>query len=59
MGPAVRFDGKERVWIPDFVRQRRGRPGLQDPAPVLVEVKPLVSIYPDDPDEEVREEQRA
>lgn len=58
-GLPYRFDGKQRVWIPDFLRQRRGRPGLQDPAPVLVEVKPLVSIYPDDPDEEIRDEKRA
>ncbi|MEY9418044.1 hypothetical protein ABIF69_004486 [Bradyrhizobium japonicum] len=58
-GLPYRLDGKERIWIPDFVRQRRGRPGLQDPAPVLVEVKPLISIYPEDRDDEVREEKRA
>jgi hypothetical protein len=57
-GLPYRFDGKERVWIPDFVRQRRGRPGLQDPPPALVEVKPLTSIYPDHPDERVRERER-
>jgi hypothetical protein len=58
-GLPYRFDGKQRVWIPDFVRQRRGRPGLQDPAPTLVEVKPLISIYPDDPDERIREREQA
>jgi hypothetical protein len=53
------FDGKQCVWIPDFVRQRCGNPELQDPAPALVEVKPLASIYPGHPDEKVREEKRA
>lgn len=49
------FDGRMRTWIPDFMRQRRGHNGQQDPRPVLVEVKPLTSVYPDDPDEAKRE----
>lgn len=52
------FDGRMRVWIPDFMRQRKGSGGLQDPRPDLVEVKPLVRVYPDDPDETRREERR-
>lgn len=54
-GLPYEFDGRTRVWIPDFMRQRKGRDGLQDPRPVLVEVKPLFSVYPDDPDEAKRE----
>jgi hypothetical protein len=43
------FEGRERLWIPDFIRIRHGRGGLQDPPPVLIEVKPLIRIYPKDP----------
>ena len=53
------FDGRHRVWFPDFVRQRKGLPGHQAPRPDLVEVKPLGKIYPDDPDEQKREFDRA
>jgi hypothetical protein len=49
------FDGRMRSWIPDFMRQRRGRDGQQDPRPVLVEVKPLIAVHPDDPEEARRE----
>ena len=52
------FDGRMRIWIPDFMRQRKGKDGLQAPRPDLVEVKPLVRVYPDDPDETRREERR-
>ncbi|MHC2518996.1 hypothetical protein [Bradyrhizobium diazoefficiens] len=45
-GLPYRFEGKERIWIPDFVRVRHGLDGLQDPPPVLIEVKPLIRIYP-------------
>jgi hypothetical protein len=45
-GLPYRFEGRERLWIPDFLRIRRGRDGLQDPPPALVEVKPLIRIYP-------------
>jgi hypothetical protein len=58
-GLRYRFDGKSRTWIPDFFRQRRGPLGVQDPVPELVEVKPLVAIYPDDPDEAIREQHEA
>jgi len=44
------FEGRERIWIPDFVRVRNGIDGLQSPPPVLVEVKPLIRIYPVHPD---------
>jgi hypothetical protein len=54
-----RFDGRKRIWIPDFLRQRKGLPGRQDPPADLVEVKPLISVYPDDPDEEIREQDQA
>jgi hypothetical protein len=46
-GLPYRFDGHERLWIPDFLRIRFGCDGLQDPPPVLVEVKPLIRIYPE------------
>ncbi|MCP2216227.1 hypothetical protein [Bradyrhizobium elkanii] len=49
------FDGRMRVWIPDFMRQRRGRDGLQDPRPDLVEVKPLIAVHPEDSEEAERE----
>jgi len=49
------FDGRMRIWIPDFMRQRKGRDGQQDPRPDLVEVKPLVAVHPDDPNEAKRE----
>ena len=58
-GLRYKFDGRWRHWIPDFFRQRRGPPGIQDPVPDLVEVKPLVAIYPDDPDEAIRERDQA
>jgi hypothetical protein len=54
-----KFDGRWRIWIPDFLRQRKGLPGRQDPPPDLVEVKPLIAVYPDDPDEAVREQKAA
>jgi hypothetical protein len=54
-----RFDGRKRTWFPDFLRQRKGLPGCQDPPPDLVEVKPLISVYPDDPDEAIRERDAA
>lgn len=46
-GLPYRFEGKPRLWIPDFIRIRHGRDGLQDPPPVLVEVKPWIRIYPE------------
>lgn len=49
------FDGRMRLWTPDFMRQRKGRDGRQHPRPDLVEVKPLVAIHPDDPDDATRE----
>ncbi|NEU97989.1 hypothetical protein [Bradyrhizobium uaiense] len=58
-GLRYKFDGRYRTWIPDYFRQRRGPPGIQAPMPALVEVKPLIAIYPDDPDEAVRERDRA
>jgi len=54
-----RFDGKTRIWIPDFLRVRKGPVGRQDPPADLVEVKPLISVYSDHPDEEVRERDQA
>jgi hypothetical protein len=54
-----KFDGRWRIWIPDFLRQMKGLPGRQDPPPDLVEVKPLISVYPDDPDEAIREQKAA
>jgi hypothetical protein len=54
-----RFDGRTRIWIPDFLRRRKDPEGHQDPAPDLVEVKPLISVYPDDPDEAIREQEAA
>ncbi|KRQ14675.1 TnsA endonuclease N-terminal domain-containing protein [Bradyrhizobium manausense] len=55
-GLPYRFDGHLRHWIPDFVRVRKGRNGLQDPSPDLVEVKPLIELYPEYPDDERRQE---
>ena len=57
-GLPYRFDGRTRVWIPDFMRQRRGKDGQEDPRPVLVEVKPLSAVRPDDPEEAKREWKR-
>jgi hypothetical protein len=54
-----RFDGRKRIWIPDFLRRQKGPEGRQYPTPHLVEVKPLISVYPDDPDEAVRERDQA
>lgn len=54
-----RFDGRNRIWIPDFRRRRKGPEGRQDPPADLVEVKPLISVYPDDPDEAVRARKQA
>lgn len=58
-GLGYKFDGRYRTWIPDYFRQRRGPPGIQAPVPDLVEVKPLIAIYPDDPDEAIRERDQA
>jgi len=57
-GLPYEFDGRTRIWIPDFMRQRKGRDGQQDPRPVLVEVKPILSVHPDDPDEMEQELRR-
>ncbi|GKQ53558.1 TnsA endonuclease N-terminal domain-containing protein [Bradyrhizobium sp. Ce-3] len=55
-GLPYRFDGRLWHWIPDFVRIRKGRRGLQDPSPDLVEIKPLGELYPEYPDDERRQE---
>jgi hypothetical protein len=54
-----KFEGRWRIWIPDFRRQMKGLPGRKDPPQDLVEVKPLISVYSDDPDEAIREQEAA
>lgn len=40
------YDGKHRVWIPDFATRNRGQSRT-----TVVEVKPLLRLYPKDPSE--------
>src|SRR5262249_39092630 len=55
-GLPYRFDGRLRPWISDFVRVRKGRKGMQAPSPDLIEIKPLIDLYPRYPDDEQRQE---